>query len=179
MRRLYAKDRGKISHVSLPPTPPDFQTILNTPPGKLPRNKRTQAIHKREVWWQIYFPLLAGLLGVGGLIFLIIAAAISPGAGATRVWSQVSTVFLTAQAMAMALPLLILFAGLFFGVTYLLRILPPYSKIAQDYTALAALRVEHVMRYVLEPVLRVRSGVAGFDRLVQNVRRFFGHRRIS
>lgn len=160
--------------VSVPPTPPDIQTILNTPPDKLPRNKQTEEIHKREVWWQIHFPLLIGLAMVAGLVSLTIMAAVSPGAGTTRVWADISLMFVIAQVMVVIIPWLFVFGGVAYGILYLIRILPPYFKVAQDYTALAALRVEQVMRYVIEPVLQIKSGVAGFDRIVQNVRKFLG-----
>ena len=79
--------------------------------------------------------------------------------------------------MVAILPWAVVFIGGIFAIAYLLRILPPYFKVAQDYTALASLKVEQAMRYVIEPVLQVKSGVAGFDNFVQNVRRFFGQRR--
>jgi hypothetical protein len=56
----------------------------------------------------------------------------------------------------------------------LFKRLPPYFKIAQDYTALAARKTEWAMQYVVEPVLRIRSAVASLDRFIQTARKFFG-----
>jgi hypothetical protein len=163
--------------VSLPPTPPDLKTVLNTPPDKLPRNRQTEAIHKREVWWQIVFPVLVGLGVLVGLMVVVILAAVTPSGSPVHLWANVSMIFVLAQVIALVLPWLVVFVGLSAGIVYLIRILPPYLKVAQDYTALAALKVEGVMRYVLEPVLKIKSGVAGFDSAIQNLRRFFGYRR--
>jgi hypothetical protein len=76
--------------------------------------------------------------------------------------------------MIAVLPLLIVFGGLAYGIGYLIKLLPPYFKIGQDYTALASRKVEWAMRYVIEPVLQVKSAVAGFDGFVKIARQFFG-----
>ena len=160
--------------MSIPPTPPTIEEILKTPPDKLPRNKQTELIHKREVWRQIYLPLLVGGAAVLGLSILTLMAGISGSTTLTRVWADISLVFVVAQVMLVVLPLLLVFGGLAYGVVYLLKILPPYLKVAQDYTALAAQKTEWVMRYVIEPVLSIKSAVAGLDNAIQTVRRFFG-----
>ena len=159
--------------MSVPPIPPSLQEILQTPPSQLPRNRQTEAIHKRETFWQIYFPMGVGTVIVIGLGALAVVAAASPGAGDTGVWADVSLAFVVLQVMIAVLPLLIVFGGLAYGIGYLIKLLPPYFKIGQDYTALASRKVEWAMRYVIEPVLQVKSAVAGFDGLVQNARRFF------
>lgn len=160
--------------MSLPPAPPSLQEILETPPDRLPRNRQTEAVHTHETFWQIYFPLGVGLVIVIGAGALSVWAAASRGSGSVRVWADVSLVFVMLQVMLVVLPLLIVFGGLAWAIGYLLGVLPPYFKIAQDYTALASRRVEWAMRYVIEPVLQIKSAVAGFDGFVQNARRFFG-----
>ena len=159
---------------AVPPTPPTFEEILNTPPDKLPRNKQTEAVHKRETWQQIYLPMIVGgliVLAVGGLA---VTAGVTGNTAATRVWADVSAAFVILQVMIVTLPLLIVFGGLAYGVMYLLKVLPPYMKIAQDYTDLAARKTEWAMRYVVEPVLQIRSAVAGLDKFIQSVMKFVG-----
>lgn len=172
--RRAKKTHGKMLGVSVPPTPPSLQEILETPPSQLPRNRYTEAVHERETFWQIYFPLGVGTLLVIVAGFLAVVAAASPGAGSTRVWADVSLAFVILQVMIAVLPLLIVFGGLAYGIGYLIKLMPPYVKIAQDYTALASRKVGWAMRYVVEPVLEIKSAVAGFDGFVQSVRRFFG-----
>ena len=157
---------------AVPPTPPTFEEILNTHPDKLPRNKQTEAVHKRETWQQIYFPLIAGGVCVAVCVVAVVAASGSNGA-ATTVWMNVSLVFLIAQFMVILFPLLLLFLAAW-GIGKLIHRLPPYLKIAQDYTELAARKTEWAMRYVVEPVLQIRSAVAGLDKFIQTVMKFMG-----
>ncbi len=159
---------------TIPPTPPSLEEILNTPPDKLPRNKATEAIHQRETWWQIYVPLIIGGLLVVAVCILAVVAGASGDSAATRLWADVSLVFIVFQVMIVTLPLLILFGGLAWGLKYLIRLLPPYAKVAQDYTALAARKTEWAMQYVVGPVLQIRSAVAGLDKFIQNIRKFMG-----
>ncbi len=175
MGSLYA--HGKIYPVStIPPTPPSLEEVFNTPPDRLPRNKATEAIHKRETWWQIYIPLIAGGLLVLAVCILAIVAGVSGDSAATRLWADVSLVFIVFQVIIVTLPLLILFGGLAWGIAYLVKLLPPYAKVAQDYTALAARKTEWAMQYVVNPILQIRSVVAAVDKFVQNLRRFTGRR---
>jgi len=163
-----------MSGMSIPSAPPSLETILNTPPSQLPRNRKTEAQHKRETYWQIFFPLGVGLVLMIGAGVLAVVAAASPGAGSARVWADVSLAFVILQVMIVVLPLVIIFGGLAYAVGYLLKVMPPYFKIAQDYSALAARKTEWAMRYVVEPVLQFKSAVAGFDSFAQGVRKFFG-----
>jgi ABC-type dipeptide/oligopeptide/nickel transport system permease subunit len=143
------------------------------PPAERPRNPHTEALHKRDTFWQIYFPMWLALLAVIAVCIMAALSAFADGGAVGRLWADISLVFLVLQAMMFALPLLILFGGLAYGVGYVIPKLPPYFKIAQDYAALAASEVKRLTRYVEEPVLQFKGGVAGFDQFVQSVRRFF------
>lgn len=159
---------------AIPPTPPSLEEVFNTPPDKLPRNKATEALHQRETWGQIYVPLIIGGLLVVGVMVLTGFAVYTGNSGATRVWADVSLVFLILQVMIVTLPLLIVFGGLAWGISYLVKLVPPYAKVAQDYTALAARKTEWAMQYAVNPILQIRSVVAAVDKFVQNLRRFTG-----
>lgn len=78
------------------------------------------------------------------------------------------------QFMAMVFPWLILFTAIFVGLWKLLPKLPPYFKVAQDYSAWLAYQTEWAMKFVTEPVLQVKSGVAGLDGFIRSIRKFFG-----
>ncbi|MBI3242639.1 MAG: hypothetical protein HYZ49_10140 [Chloroflexi bacterium] len=142
------------------------------PPAERPRNPHTEALHKREAFWQIYFPMGLAFVLFIGICALAVAAAVGSNGGATEVWADISLVVVILQVMVFVLPLLILFGGLAYGVGYVIPKLPPYFKIAQDYAVLAASEVKRLTRYVEEPVLQFKGGVAGFDQFVQSVRRF-------
>ena len=143
------------------------------PPAERPRNPHTEALHKRDTFWQIYFPMGLAFVLFIGICALAVAAAVGSSGGATEVWADISLVVVILQVMVFVLPLLILFGGLAYGVGYVIPKLPPYFKIAQDYVALAASEVKRLTRYVEEPLLQFKGGVAGFDQFVQSARRFF------
>jgi hypothetical protein len=159
---------------AIPPTPPSLEEVFNTPPDQLPRNKATEARHQRETWGQIYVPLIIGGLLVVGVMVLTGFAVSTGNSAATRLWADVSLVIVILQVMIVTLPLLILFGGLAWGIGYLVKLVPPYAKVAQDYTALAARKTEWAMQYVVNPILQIRSVVAAVDKFVQNLRRFTG-----
>lgn len=159
----------------VPPPLPDLDAILHTPPSQLPRNKRVEELHQHEVWVQIYLPLLIGLLVLLGLIVFVIWAAFLGGrAGDVRLWADVSTIVVVLQAVLWLLPLLVVLAGVAYGFYYVVKILPPYFKVAQDYTAWLAYKTNWATKFVTQPVTQVRSSVAGLDGFVKGIRKFVG-----
>ena len=145
---------------------------VQLPPTERPRNPHTEALHKRETFWQIYFPMWLALLVIMVVCILAALSAFADGGAVGRLWADISLVFLILQAMMFAFPLLIIFGGLAYGVGYVIPKLPPYFKIAQDYAALAAREVKRYTGYLEAPVLQFKGGVAGFDQFLQSVRRF-------
>ena len=99
-----------------------------------------------------------GAMGAGGLIF-------------NRAWADVSLIFLLLQAMMFALPILLVFGGLAFGVWFVIGKLPPYFKIAQDYAALAAARVKQGLSYIEKPILQSKAAAAGAEKFGQEAQK--------
>lgn len=163
--------------VPVPPNLPDIEAILKTPPSQLPHNKQTEALHNREVWYQIYLPMLIGtlviLVAIGGIIFVGFAQG-AGGAASVRLWADVSTVFVVAQILAWLLPVFLVIFGLALGLNYLIGKMPPYFKVAQDYTAWLAYKTDWAMKFVIEPMLQVKSSVASMDSFIKNIRKFVG-----
>jgi len=107
-----------------------------------------------------------------GACGLSVAAAIGAG-GLTfnRAWADVSLIFLILQGMAFALPVLLIFGGLAYGVWFLIGKLPPYFKIAQDYAALAAARVKQGLSYIEKPILQSKAAAAGAGKFGQEAQK--------
>ena len=149
----------------------------NRPSAELPRNRTTEAAHKRETFWQIYFPIAAALVAVVAFSVLVATTAWKGGGGASaRAWADVSLVLLLLQVMIVILPVLVSATVMAVAVQYLLRQAPPYFKIAQDFSARIAVEVRRGVGYVSEPVLQFKAAVAGFDRFVKAVQGFLGRR---
>jgi NADH:ubiquinone oxidoreductase subunit 5 (subunit L)/multisubunit Na+/H+ antiporter MnhA subunit len=159
--------------IPVPPPLPDIQAILKTPPSQLPRNKQAEELHNHEVLVQIYLPMLVGVLLIV-VVGVLIGLALSQGDTAdVRLWADVSTIFVILQVLAGLLPVLLLIGGLAGGLFYVLRKLPPYFKVAQDYSVWLAYKTKWAMKFVLEPVVQVKSSVSGLDGFIKGLRKFF------
>lgn len=122
-------------------------------PFEPPRRSPDEAFH-REVWLQIYLPLLIGLLLVGGLLA---AAILSPTVVGVSTLADVSLVFVLAQLILMAIVPLVLIVALAVGVWALIRILPEYFRQAADVMARVADQTRRASRYARSPSLAARS----------------------
>jgi hypothetical protein len=109
----------------------------------------------------------AFLLSIAACGLSVIAAFGAGGLTFNRAWADVSLIFLILQAMMFALPILLIFGGLAYGVWFIISKLPPYFKIAQDYVALAALRVKQGLSYIEKPILQSKAAAAGAQKFGQ------------
>jgi len=125
-------------------------------PPPLPRNPRTEGQHRRDVARQILLPLIVAVVGALVALAMVIGAA----PAGRSVWADVSLISLIVIGAALGLIPLALLAGLIFGLWYAVRYLPGYSRIAQDYTALAARYVDLGSQKVTAPVIAVNGAAA-------------------
>lgn len=146
------------------------------PAGAKPRNQRTAAQMRRDVIWQIGLPLGLATLAVLVIAVLLIAPV---GAPARSVWADISLILLIIPAGLAGLVVLALVAALAYGMYYLLRELPPYAKLAQDFVALATYRVNTGAGKIAEVVLAIRSFWAGVRKAAADVRAYLPAKRSS
>ena len=140
------------------------------PPSSLPeRNPVTHRAHRREVLLQITLPLIVGLV-----IFLSISvlATLGPDDAVSR-WGDASLIWLIVPQLLVCLVGLILMAGLAFGVIWLIRTLPAYTRQLQDLFNLIGLRTRDITDKIVEPFLRIQS----FGAKLKALRRSKGLRR--
>jgi hypothetical protein len=93
--------------------------------------------HKRQIWWQILLPMIfVTLLGLaaGGLT---IAAGLSD-ASRTRVWTDISIIWMLAPALFFALTGVAVLAGMIYAVARLTRATPRFTSRAQQVTGQVA-----------------------------------------
>ncbi|MBU0510492.1 MAG: hypothetical protein KJ638_02175 [Chloroflexi bacterium] len=127
------------------------------------RNPITHQDHRREVFWQITFPLIIGAILIVGLaVWTAIAAA---QGGNVSQPADASLVFLLIPTLAMALILLVIIAGFAYAVIWLNKNIPPYARQAQDFFASARDIVRKGSDKVVEPVLRIQSALAALRAL--------------
>lgn len=129
------------------------------------RNPVTHQAHRREVFWQITFPIILGVSLILGLsVWTIVYAA---QGGSTTHAAGTSLIFLIIPTMIMGLILLVSLAGFAYAVIWLNQNLPPYAKQVQDIFDLVKERVRYYADQLVEPVLRWRSTQAKIGALVR------------
>lgn len=129
------------------------------------RNQRTQALNRRESFWQIALPLGAAIVIAVALMALVIMGTTVPVR--TSALADVSLMFLILMLI------LALIGGLCVGVWFALRELPYLFKRAQDFAALVAYHAKRVTAPLNESVLSVGSIVAAVRQAVVSVRSIF------
>lgn len=134
--------------------------LTSSPKRSLPEpNPETRAIHRREVFRQITLPLIFMLIAlIGAGIWAVWA-----GVGSIERWSQIATIFLAFFGLLIGLIVLAVFAALTFIVTQILRILPPYTRIAQDAIKKIDRQVKAGADIAVKPVIEVQRFLAVID----------------
>jgi hypothetical protein len=122
------------------------------------RNPITHRTHRKEVFWQITFPLIIGISVIIGLAAWTIQATATGGDISQT--ANASLVFLILPIMLMAIIPLVLFAGMAYGVIWLNNKLPANMRRLQD----AIIRVRDGVKTgadkLVEPIIRLRSTIA-------------------
>ena len=126
-------------------------------PSPLPeRNPKTHASHRREVFWQITFPL-----ALVSMIFLALSVGVIwagvAGSGELTRWAGVSIVWLSLPVIILSLLMLALVRGLVYGVTKLLHVLPGYARLAQDFFVRVQNKVKALADKIVEPFFKVHG----------------------
>jgi len=124
-------------------------------------NPVTQRRHRREVFWQIIFPLLfAVVLIAGGVTALGLT-----GTGDTGVWAQIATILLVLPVLALALLFLAVVIALIYGIGKLHGLIPPYASLAQSWVRRITEMLRSAADYPVKPIIALRSYLSAFARL--------------
>ncbi len=114
-----------------------------------PRNPITEARHKRDMWWQVYLPLLFGaLVFIGLATWVMLSAFDSSMALNTSAFADAMTIMLLTALISVLLGGLVAVGAMIWGVMWLINWIPGNIRIVHDYLFLA---VEYVTRW-MQPV---------------------------
>lgn len=121
------------------------------------RNPVTHEAHRRQAFWQIYFPLILFS------IFVIVTIVIAVFAENQKVskWSDISLIFMISIMLIAFLVTTILIAVVIFYLRQGIKEAPFYMFDAQRFTYLLEVRVKLVSNAAVEPILRIKSFIAG------------------
>ena len=128
------------------------------------RNEMVHRKHRREVFWQITFPLALGTLLILTICGLTIAAAVA-GDALVGLWRDISLIWVLTPAILLSVIPLALFAVTAYGVVRLIQVLPGFFFKIQAFLANVAARVHGLSDRVSSPFIRVNSLWAGLRRL--------------
>jgi hypothetical protein len=120
------------------------------------RNPITHAKHRREVFWQIIFPMLIGILLVLAVVAVIIFSGTTSTSDLSR-WADVSLIWLILPSLFMALIFLFILITVIYLITTVLRITPRYARILQLYFEIAKYRVSQISNQITEPIVKTKS----------------------
>lgn len=130
------------------------------------RNPLTHQRHRRQVFWQVYFPIIVIiLLGLLGGILSIVAPLES-----SRLWADIALIFI----------LLVIMLGLTLGLLltipsiYLLRrissAIPNAFYQGQEFVKRLKQRLKAISDTAVEPILRYQSAWEGLKALSRRLR---------
>ena len=118
------------------------------PPEKQ-RNPITREAHRRQAFWQIYFPLI--LFGSFVLIGIVMAVLLD-SQGASK-WADISLV-------AFLITLVVIIVSIVYTAK-LIKATPYSFFIVQRYAFMIEMRVKRASNVAVEPFLRIHSFIAG------------------
>lgn len=120
------------------------------------RNPKTHAEHRREVFWQITFPLLIGILLILAAVGVIVYLTVQPVTDVGR-WADVSLIWLILPSLFLAFLMLAILIGFIVLVSYLLRLIPPYALIVQLYVEQFKGKLSQIFNLSVEPIFKIQT----------------------
>ncbi|BCY18293.1 hypothetical protein hrd7_21420 [Leptolinea sp. HRD-7] len=112
--------------------------------------------HKKDVIWQIWFPVgfgAAAMLSLG----IMAVFSLQSGTDSSARWGHVATMWLLLPVFFVGLISFLFLAALIFGVTKLTAILPDYSAIVQVYARLLSARVKILADRSVNPFIQIKA----------------------
>lgn len=127
---------------------------------KLPEpNPVTRAAHKKDFFLSVTLPLVLVVLF---MISLVIAFILIP-VGDIVTWSQIASIFLIALALILGLITLIIVGGLVYLVSYILKVMPPYTRMAQQGIDTIREQATRGADITVKPVIQIQSFLAAVN----------------
>jgi len=133
------------------------------------RNPVTQAIHRRQVFWQITLPLV-----ILAVIFLALIVLISLSqAGYQSRWADISAIWCLCPNLFVLLLCVGSLGGMSYGLFRVQRVLPGKLFSLQKFSLKVRDGVQKASDAAVEPVLKVHSSRASQKAFWKNLRDLF------
>jgi hypothetical protein len=147
-------------------TSPTTTPAPSTPPTA--RNPATEARFRRESWWQIVFPVvLVGVISLGVVVFLGILA-FSGNGGEASVVADFTLILLILLSLVGVVILLALVIALAYGITLLVRGIPPYTFVAHQSVDKVYKTTNDISNKIAGVIISIRGFLAGIKLFLEN-----------
>ena len=117
---------------------------------------------------QVVLPVVLSALALVGMVVWISIATFKQGGDVGR-WAAVSTIWVIIPTLLGGLVVLAILGGLIYGMARLLKALPYYTGIAQDYVALARGYIVRGADMAVKPIVALngwlQTAKAFFERI--------------
>ncbi len=119
-------------------------------------NEKPERDHKKQSFWQILLPL-----GLVIILFILASVWVSLSSSSNQElglhWANVSTIFLMIPILLVSLIFLVILAGLVYGFSRLLSIIPPYfGQVIQFFNRVSE-GILIATDKIVSPIFLVRS----------------------
>lgn len=136
-------------------TTPESEFTLPEP------NPATREAHRKDFFRRVILPLILILVLITTAIVLFAVYQV----GDVAAWSQISTILLISLALVLGLITLVILGGLVYLVSYLLKLLPPYTRLAQDGIEQIKINAEKGADIPVKPIIQVQSFISAINAL--------------
>ena len=138
------------------------------PPQARPRNKVTEARHRRETLLQVYLPLTLGLVAFLAAAVLTVLGSFGDVLN-NSVLADTIVVWFSIPLLLVGLILFVLVAALAYGVGRVIGTVPPYFKQGQDFSRTILQRVRRASDSAAEPIIASSSRAAAVRTFIEGV----------
>lgn len=125
--------------------------------------------HRRQLVWQIIFPMVLTVVLCIALIVLINIATFRDGGDVAR-WAAVSTIWIVIPIMIGLLIIAALVGGLVYLMFRLLGITPTYTGLAQDHVNKAAVYIKRGADALVKPVINLNGIFASINAFFERMK---------
>ncbi len=123
----------------------------------------TRRNHRREMFWQVYFPLVVGVAFFGLLIYLVLSA----GNGTLERGAQIAVILLSVVTLVLGLVVLAGAILLNYGMAKVLAWLPPQTVKLQDIANRINLRVQRTAKQATQVLMALDSPLSALKKVFE------------
>lgn len=112
--------------------------------------------HRRQVFWQILFPVMLAAAG-GVFLVVILSLATINGSNTSAQWASISLIWMILPLLVVGILFSLLLAGMIFLLVRLTHKLPTYTHLVHTYLQIINIRSKILMDKAAKPQIDLLS----------------------